>query len=442
MGIRASLALFALAVALRLLNLWHLSAVGTDFIVEDAVLYNGLADDWQATGHFVRAVTNGYQIETERVPLYVMFMVGVRGLLGNAPEAIGAMQALVDGITCLLIARLGSMITPRVGWIAGLLATFWPNFIIHSAMLLQDTLFVMLSAAFMLAAALFLRAGGMRPLLAAGFFTGLSLITRPILQFLLPFMALAGGAILYWYRRHVLLVVAGSIGFLVLALAPATPLLLRNISQFGSVALTSQGGTHLLYWVVPLVEQAQSGTPRADTAARLQDELAKRTPADPANPYAVSNAMSTLALEKLRQYPLPVLAKAWAQGMAINLGAPALSIDPRVRALPRTSFMDIPGDSLPGRILAFLKAGDPMFRMALIIGLAGAGIAALLQAWGFLLLLRDFPWATLLAGIFILYVLLLSGPVASPKYRLPYEPVLILCMALALEDLWRRLRPL
>jgi len=442
MGIRASLALFALAVVLRLLNLWHLSAVGTDFIIEDAVLYNGLANDWQATGEFVRAVTNGYQTETERVPLYVMFMVAVRSLLGHAPEAIGAAQALVDGITCLLIARIGWLVAPRVGWIAGLLAAFWPNFIIHSAMLLQDTLFVMLSAAFMLAAALFLRSGHLRPLLAAGFFTGLSLITRPILQFLLPFMALAGGAILAWHRRPAMLAIAGAVGFLVLALAPAAPLLIRNITQFGSMALTSQGGTHLLYWVVPLVEQAQSGTPRADTAARLQDELAARSSADPANPYLVSNAMSALAMEKLRQYPLTVLAKAWMQGMAINLGAPALSIDPRVRALPRTSFMDIPGDSLPVRILAFLKAGDPMFRLALIVGLAGAGIAALLQAWGFLLLLRDFPWAALLAGIFIAYVLMLSGPVASPKYRLPYEPVLILCMALALEDLWRRLRPL
>jgi hypothetical protein len=40
----------------------------------------------------------------------------------------------------------------------------------------------------------------------------------------------------------------------------------------------------------------------------------------------------------------------------------------------------------------------------------------------------------------MLYFLLISGPITAPKYRLPLEPVLIILQAMALVELWPRLR--
>jgi hypothetical protein len=40
----------------------------------------------------------------------------------------------------------------------------------------------------------------------------------------------------------------------------------------------------------------------------------------------------------------------------------------------------------------------------------------------------------------MLYFLLISGPITAPKYRLPFEPVLIILQAMALVELWPRLR--
>jgi hypothetical protein len=55
-----------------------------------------------------------------------------------------------------------------------------------------------------------------------------------------------------------------------------------------------------------------------------------------------------------------------------------------------------------------------------------------LESLGFIMLARDKPWAALVAGALIAYFLLLNGPVASPKYRLPIEPMLIVFAAIPL----------
>jgi hypothetical protein len=55
-----------------------------------------------------------------------------------------------------------------------------------------------------------------------------------------------------------------------------------------------------------------------------------------------------------------------------------------------------------------------------------------LEAIGFVMLARTLPWAAIFAGGVIAYFLLLNGPVATPKYRLPIEPVLIVLAAIPL----------
>jgi uncharacterized membrane protein YdcZ (DUF606 family) len=66
-----------------------------------------------------------------------------------------------------------------------------------------------------------------------------------------------------------------------------------------------------------------------------------------------------------------------------------------------------------------------------------------LEAVGFTMLARMSPWAAVFAGGVLAYFLLLNGPVATPKYRLPMEPVLIVLAALPLAWLLdrRRLQP-
>jgi len=60
--------------------------------------------------------------------------------------------------------------------------------------------------------------------------------------------------------------------------------------------------------------------------------------------------------------------------------------------------------------------------------------------WGFFVLFRKKKWEGLLCLVIIGYFLIVSGPVGYAKYRLPFEPILIVLLAIGLKDLWFRLR--
>src|SRR5262249_57095274 len=64
------------------------------------------------------------------------------------------------------------------------------------------------------------------------------------------------------------------------------------------------------------------------------------------NPFRRSDIASGLAWQEMARLPPAALAKGWLEGMVVNLAAPALLADPRVRALPKPSFYNTPGASL------------------------------------------------------------------------------------------------
>jgi hypothetical protein len=145
----------------------------------------------------------------------------------------------------------------------------------------------------------------------------------------------------------------------------------------------------------------------------------------------------------MRSLPLAAYAKAWVEGMAVNLAAPALLDDPRVRALPKPSFYNTRGTTLWERSRAYLFDNAGRYQVLLLMGLAAIIPVLVLEAIGFVMLARMSPWAATFAGGVLAYFLLLNGPVASPKYRLPMEPVLIVLAAIPLAWLLdrRRLQP-
>jgi hypothetical protein len=127
--------------------------------------------------------------------------------------------------------------------------------------------------------------------------------------------------------------------------------------------------------------------------------------------------------------------------MVINLGAPALLADPRVRALPKPSFYETPGRSLWERAETYFLERPGLYQMLLAAGLATSLPFLLLEAAGLVMLARRSPWAAACAGGLLAYFLLLSGPVASPKYRMPMEPVLIVLAAIPLGRLVQSSQP-
>jgi hypothetical protein len=278
--------------------------------------------------------------------------------------------------------------------------------------------------------------------LLAGLAGGLALATRvgiaPILIAAVPLIFIVASWCWRSYRRGFV----AALVFTIAAAAPITPVLLRNALAYGSFDLTTQTGDHLAFWIVPLVAERADGTPFDASVARMQalyrQRLADSGLNEKSNPFLLSALKRKLALEQMARLPPAAFVKSWLEGMVVNLAAPALLGDPRVRALPKPSFYETPGTTLWERAKRYLLDHLGTYQVVLVIGLATMLPFLLLQAAGFIMLARRLPWAAACAGGLLTYFLLLSGPVATPKYRMPMEPVLIVLAAIPLAAVAER----
>ena len=426
---------FAVALAVRLVNLALLDGDRAFFAEPDAVGYWALGKALTAPGGFATTLL----AMTDRMPLYPLLLAAVQSTLGDAPRAVAFIQALIDAGTCTLIAALGAFVTARVGLIAGILAALSPTLIVFSTQILTDTLFLFFMTLMLVAAACFALRPGNGPALLAGLAGGLALVTRPAVAVLLAAGVPLVFALAISHRRRLGGALASTLLFAVGAAAPIAPVLLRNAVHYGSVSLTTETAEHLAFWIVPLVKQRADGTPYQASIdwmeSRYRQRRIERGLDAGSSPFERAALKSEVAREALAQLPRAAFAQAWLEGMAVNLGAPALLEDPRVRALAKPSFYATPGAGLRQKAHAYLLASPEPYRTLLISGLLAMLPFLALEAIGLVMLARERPWAAVFACGLLAYFLLLNGPVATAKYRMPMEPVLLVLAAIPLARL-------
>jgi hypothetical protein len=414
----------------RLINVALLRGDASFFAESDAPGYWKLGTELTQPGAFWSTL----RAMTYRMPLYPLLLAGIQSLAGNAPRVVAIVQAVIDAGTCTMIAALGALISPRVGWVAGIFAALSATLIVFSSQVLTDTLFLFFYTLMLLAGARFLVEPSNGLALVAGVAGGLSLATRPAVALLLAAAIPLAFVIVLVRRRRVVPAIAAAALLTVGALAPIAPIWLRNVVDYGSLRLTAQTGDHLAAWIVPLVTQRADGTPYQVTVERMdalfKQRLADRGLSNETNPFRLDALESELAWEQMARLPAAAFVKAWLEGMVVNLGAPVLLEDPRVRALPKPSFYNTPGTTLWERARTYLFDDPGLYQVVLLGGLAAMLPFVLLEAIGFVMLARMLPWAAVFAGGVLAYFLLLNGPAANAKYRLPMEPVLIVLSAL------------
>jgi hypothetical protein len=431
--------IFGLALLVRLINVACLAGNEAFFAESDTYAYWALGDALAKPSGFWPALWS----MTDRMPLYPLLLASVQRAFGDAPRVVALIQAVIDAGTCTAIAALGAMISPRVGWLAGILAAFCLTLVVMSSQILTDTLFLFFFTLMLLAGAHFLRRPAAATALLAGLAGGLALATRPAVAVLLAAAVPLVFAIALLQRRAVMPALVAAVVFTVAAAAPIAPMWLRNVIQYGSFGLTTQSGDHLAFWIVPLVAQRADGTPYQATVdrmeARYQQVVAERGLSAETNPFRLAAMKSEIAREEMARLPLAACAKAWLEGMVVNLGAPALLVDPRVRALPRPSFYNTPGASLWEKGRGYVLDDPGRYQVLLVLGVIAMLPFLVLEAVGFVMLARRLPWAAVLAAGVLVYFLMLNGPVATPKYRLPMEPVLIVLAAIPVARLAERI---
>ncbi len=378
---------------------------------------------------------------TNVMPLFA-WLIGLNAMLFGAfaPLAYVLMQGLFDAGTCVLIYCIAQTFDRRYALPAAAMACLNPTQIVLSGLVYTDTPFLFFVTVFLLASVRWLSTPSWRWAsilgLALGAATMIRVLAAPWVPILLLFLLLVT---IYRKQLSVRVITQLSVTACIFAVCIA-PVLWRNVDKFGTLALTSQSGLHLAYWVVPLVKESYDGTPWQQGYNVMQKRIESRFPTGSDDPFENSRRYTDVAREALAELGPAAIVKAWLTGAAINIASPAVILSPPVSTLPRTGFYGTPGASPVEKIINFLFRSDNAFyAWILLAGIAGVAVIGIIQLAGILVILRESQHgaALLLFALWFFYILAINGPVASPKYRLPIESPLMVLAGAGLT-LWRR----
>jgi len=219
---------------------------------------------------------------------------------------------------------------------------------------------------------------------------------------------------------------------------------MRNDIHYGRWSLTAQSGEHLLQYIVPFTWQYSKGVPFIEGMKQTSDafkEKAAEANLDPnkANPFEVSDFQVKMAMDYLQEEPKTAIAKAWFFGMVKNLLAPSIIDFSYLLKIERPHFFYTEGRTTLERAWNFMAGMKGWFGWAVLGSMVLLGLARMVQVWGLVRMFRRNPWECLFLVFIIVYFLIVSGPVGYAKYRLPFEPILIVLLAAGVKDIYGRL---
>ncbi|MGD9838238.1 MAG: ArnT family glycosyltransferase [Afipia sp.] len=361
------------------------------------------------------------------MPLYHWLSAIPFLIFGNTYGTIAyvLMQGILDAGTCLAVYGIASRISARVALAAALCAILNPTQVVLSGLFYTDTPFIFFVAMAFLAVLRWHEAPSWRNAILLGLFLGCAALIRAII---VPwgFFALVLLAAWVLLRKLALRKVATILAAFLALTTCVGVIVAKNVAVFGTPGLTPQRGIHLALWVVPLAREMQDRTPYMTSYNELEKRTIERFGPHPANPFEQSRQYTIIAKEALKDIPFSAIAKSWLSGMTINLISPGILLSPPVLQLPRPGFYNTPGSSFFDKAYNYVfHSGQPAYTWCLLIGSAGLAVMRILQLVGFIALARraaNWP-ALFLAASWVGYILLVNGPVASPKYRLPLEPL-------------------
>ena len=430
--------IFFAALFVRLLNLAISDFNPDSILLEDAAMYWKIATTGQTSPD--NTLLKIFS-QTERMPGYFLFLTAIVSIFGESFLPVLVIQSVIDSVTCVLIAALGCYVYPKHFGTFGWLAAVWPNLFIHSGLILGDSLFVFFFVWFLLSFTGLLQKPTILAAVVTGTALGLATLVRPTTQFIIFLTPLLLPFILIISKMKVREAVFHSLIVFAVSVVCVAPVLVKNYNKHNSFALTSQNGTHLQNWVVSEVVMLRDGVGREEAVTQLQTKTGKAiealSPGQKTNPFVRSSQQVDTAFHEIVATPTHIIVKSWLQGAVINLAAPALMIDKRVRQLPHISFAGDTRGDLFARTWQFISQSSSIYVTALVVSAACAIFISLVQFAGFFVQLRVNVMLAVLSALTVAYFLVINGPVGSPKYRLPIEPILIIWFGCGLLSFWK-----
>lgn len=384
--------------------------------------------------------------DVERMPAYPGFLAAAFWVFGGSLLAVAFVQVLIDSLSCTLVYSLGERLGEGNGLLSGILASFNLGMITYSHFLLNDSLFLFVFLVFLIGLVRFVQKPSWKGSVLLGGGLGLATMIRPVITYL-PLVLIPLLVLVLLTKQHegFLSATGKALMIGIVFVLCLSPWMMRNYSHYGRWSLTAQSGEHLLQYIVPFTWQYSKGIPFIDGMKRASELFQERAKAEhvdlkKASPFEVSDFQVRVALDHLREEPKTAIAKAWFFGMVKNLFAPSIIDFSYLLKIERPHFFYTEGATTLERAWNFVRGMKGWFGWAVIASMILLGLSRVVQVWGLVLLVRRKAWESLFLVVIVGYFLMVSGPVGYAKYRLPFEPILIVFLAIGLKDLVRRVK--
>ena len=210
--------------------------------------------------------------------------------------------------------------------------------------------------------------------------------------------------------------------FFIVSIIPISDRLFTNILGNETFSLTSQSGSHAAYWMVPGVLSLNNNYNRQEAVAYINERIANKGGLE-GIPYKDSKKLFSVSLEILSEQDFTDIFYAWGRSSFLNIITPAILIDGRVRNLKHFSFAE------EGKIYQWLVKNtltqDSKTYLVILFLSSIIGAFSLFSIFiGFYYLIKSNYNLAILSICIILYFSIITGPTLSPKYCIPFLPII------------------
>ena len=417
----------------------------------DSGKYIVVANSILEYGEAVRVIDGEAHPDFGRMPLYPHFIAALFRLSeGENLAVVTAVQAIISAFTVLAVGWIAGALDRRWMLPAALFASVWPAFVVYTAWVLTDSLFIDFFT-WGLCACIW-AAKGERPLAllgAAGLAFGLALMIRPVLMFF-PYLLVPALAYMFVAGRGMSWPRAAAYGLVPVAimLAMLAPRLVATYGEYGVAVVTTQSGNHALELVYPCLrdqpdcDRESVNNRRFEMVASALDELSDD---DRSNPVIVDAIERDVALRLLADVPPSIFALAVASSALRSITQTMLyEVGEQLNQAPRF-FSSVAGTTIAERVGTFagIVLGDG-FMMIWMLAQALVLLALPVQIIGLTTGFRASSQRPVTSFLVITagYFLAINMSFGSPKYGLPLNPAAIVFLVGGMQAIleWRRHR--
>ena len=420
--------IFLLAFTVRFINLLFLDLNIDTYLIEDQKFYW----DWSLKGAYLPWNELSSLLLTERMPGAFLFYGFLQWLTANNLFFVLILQALLDSFTCVIIFLCAGLMNKKYELFTGMFAIFSPLMIIISSQILSDTLFLFLFTFSLFFLLKYWRSSNSKKYIyLAGLFLGLSTFTRaatfPLIFISLPIIFLivkkSGNNYIKCFSTLSI--------FLLMALAPISNRVFENIIEYDTYSLTSQGGSHIAYWMVPGVLAVSKDMDRKSAVNLVNMEIDKLG-GETGKPFKDSKKRINASINILKQENIYNITYSWFRSSIINVISSPILIDYRVRSLSHPSFVKEGNITKWIETLFSNKKYFP-YLIVLLLSFTGSLFCIYSILMGFYFLTKSNLFISFLSISIIMYFSLITGPTVSPKYCMPYLPILLYLQGMSIS---------